>query len=233
MAIFAISDMHLSLNGDKPMEVFGSRWDNYVQKMEYNWNRIVRDEDLVIIPGDISWAMYLQDTLYDLRFLNSLKGQKILIRGNHDYWWSTLSKMEKFVSENKLDTIKFLKNTAFMWGKTAICGTRGWNIAKSNSSTEDVKIYERERQRLLLSLEDAARIEHNKIIVALHYPPYEKNQVGDGFMDILMNYNVSDCIFGHLHGASHNVAPIGIENNIRLRLVSCDYTGFTPILIEK
>ena len=233
MAIFAISDLHLSLNGDKPMDIFGSKWDNYVEKMSNNWNSVVTDDDLVIIPGDISWAMYLQDTTKDLEYINSLNGRKVLIRGNHDYWWTTLNKMEKFILENKFDTISFLKNTAFIWEDTAICGTRGWNIADENSSEDDKKIYQRERQRIVLSLEDARMQKPKSIIVAMHYPPKENNSVSSGFMDILENYNVEQCVFGHLHGGSHKNAPTGDESSIKLRLVACDYTDFTPVLIKK
>ena len=233
MAIFAISDLHLSLNGEKPMDIFGSKWDNYVEKMANNWNSVVTEDDLVIIPGDISWAMYLQDTTKDLEYINNLNGKKVLIRGNHDYWWTTLNKMEKFILENKFDTISFLKNTAFIWEDTAICGTRGWNIADENSSEDDKKIYQRERQRIVLSLEDARMQKPKSIIVAMHYPPKENNSVSSGFMDILENYNVEQCIFGHLHGGSHKNAPAGDESGIKLRLVACDYTDFTPVLIKK
>ncbi len=233
MAIFAISDLHLSLNGEKPMDIFGSKWDNYVEKMANNWNSVVTEDDLVIIPGDISWAMYLQDTTKDLEYINNLNGKKVLIRGNHDYWWTTLNKMEKFILENKFDTISFLKNTAFIWEDTAICGTRGWNIADENSSEDDKKIYQRERQRIVLSLEDARIQKPKSIIVAMHYPPKENNSVSSGFMDILENYNVEQCIFGHLHGGSHKNAPTGDESGIKLRLVACDYTDFTPVLIKK
>lgn len=233
MAIFAISDLHLSLNGEKPMDIFGSKWDNYVEKMANNWNSVVTEDDLVIIPGDISWAMYLQDTTKDLEYINNLNGKKVLIRGNHDYWWTTLNKMEKFILENKFDTISFLKNTAFIWEDTAICGTRGWSIADENSSEDDKKIYQRERQRIVLSLEDARMQKPKSIIVAMHYPPKENNSVSSGFMDILENYNVEQCIFGHLHGGSHKNAPAGDESGIKLRLVACDYTDFTPVLIKK
>ena len=215
------------------MDIFGSKWDNYVEKMTNNWNSVVTEDDLVIIPGDISWAMYLQDTTKDLEYINNLNGKKVLIRGNHDYWWTTLNKMEKFIFENKFETISFLKNTAFIWEDTAICGTRGWNIADENSSEDDKKIYQRERQRIVLSLEDARLQKPKSIIVAMHYPPKENNSVSSGFMDILENYNVEQCIFGHLHGGSHKNAPAGDESGIKLRLVACDYTDFTPVLIKK
>lgn len=232
MAIFAISDLHLSLSTDKPMEVFGSQWENYTFRMRENWNQVVQPEDLVLIPGDISWAMYLQETAADLAYIHSLNGQKILLRGNHDYWWTTLNKMENFVQEKGFDTLHFIKNTAFLWEDTAICGTRGWTIPKGGASAEDRKIYERERQRILLSLEDARRQHPRRILVALHYPPMEKDGLLPGFMDILQEYGVSQCVFGHLHAAAHKFAPQGTVDGVRLRLVSCDYLNFTPVLIQ-
>ncbi len=232
MAIFAISDLHLSLNGEKPMNVFSSHWDQYTRKMEEQWNKIVKKEDLVIVPGDISWAMYLEDTLEDFTYLDRLNGTKLLLRGNHDYWWTTLNKMEKFVKENNFTTIKFLKNTAFLWENIAICGTRGWTIPSPNAEGEDKKIFDRERQRLLLSLE-AAKEEHpEEILVAMHFPPVETDSPIPGFMDMMEAYGVSECIFGHLHAAAHRVAPQGDFGGIRLRLVACDYLNFSPILIR-
>lgn len=233
MSIFAISDLHLSLNSDKPMDVFGSRWENYLERMRKNWNSIVRPGDLVIVPGDISWAMYLQDTKADFEYIHQLNGQKLLLRGNHDYWWTTLSKMEKFIEENHFDTIHFLKNTAFLWEDTAICGTRGWTIAHAGSSEEDKKLYERERQRMILSLEEARSLHPKEILTAFHYPPVETQKTSMGFLDILNSYGVKECIFGHLHAAAHKFAPQGMVHGIRLRLVSCDYLNFMPLLVKK
>ena len=232
MAIFAISDLHLSLNGEKPMDVFGSRWDNYTDRMEEQWNRVVQDDDLVLIPGDISWAMYLEDTVKDFTYLNRLKGQKLLLRGNHDYWWTTLSKMEKFVEEQGFDSLHFLKNTAFLWGDTAICGTRGWTIPHPDSAGEDKKIYDRERQRLLLSLEAAKSHNVKNILTVMHFPPVEREETSDGFLDIMEEYGVKECIFGHLHASAHKSAPQGIIRGIKMRLVACDYLNFLPCLIQ-
>ncbi len=233
MAIFAISDLHLSFGENKPMDVFGSRWKNYEERMRENWNKVVTNDDLVVIPGDISWAMYLQDTEADFAYIHSLNGQKLLLRGNHDYWWTTLNKMEEFVLEKGFSSIHFLKNTGFLWEDTAICGTRGWTIAHSGSSAEDKKIYERERQRMVLSLEDAGRLSASQILAAFHFPPVENSGVSDGFLGILQNYNVKECIFGHLHADSHKTAPQGERGGVHLRLVACDYLNFTPICIKK
>lgn len=232
MAIFAISDLHLSLNGEKPMDIFGSHWENYIQRMQEQWNRVVKKEDLVLIPGDISWAMYLEDTVADFTYLNHLNGQKLLLRGNHDYWWTTLSKMEKFVEEQGFDTLHFLKNSAFFWDDVAICGTRGWTIPHPDSVGEDRKIYERERQRLLLSLEAVVHQRPKKILCMMHYPPAEPDRSSQGFLDILKEYGVSQCIFGHLHAAAHRFAPRGDWQGVDLKLVACDYLNFTPMLIR-
>ena len=177
--------------------------------------------------------MYLQETEADFAYIHSLNGQKLLLRGNHDYWWTTLNKMEEFVREKGFSTIHFLKNSGFLWEETAICGTRGWSIAHGGSSEEDKKIYERERQRMILSLEDARRLPAKEILAAFHFPPVENFGISNGFLDILHNYEVKKCVFGHLHGEAHRNAPQGIQDGIRLRLVSCDYLDFMPICIKK
>ncbi len=231
MSIFAISDLHLSLNCDKPMDIFGSRWDNYEERMKTNWNAIVSPDDLVIVPGDISWATYLEDAVSDFEYIHSLNGTKLILKGNHDYWWTTSSKMNKFLSDNGFDSIKILQNTAYLYGDTAICGTRGWIIPPANSDSENVKIFEREKQRLILSLEDAKAKHPKEIIAALHYPPVDENS--NDFLEILKAYGVKTCVFGHLHGSAHKSAPIGDTDGIKLKLISCDYLNFIPALIQK
>ena len=231
MAIFAISDLHLSTTCDKPMNVFSSKWDNYTDKMRENWNKIVSENDYVIIPGDISWATYLEDAVTDFEYIHSLNGKKLISKGNHDYWWTTLNKMNLFLNENGFDSISIMKNTAYMIGDTAICGTRGW-IIPSSAVGEDAKIFEREKQRLILSLEDASAMGAKNIICALHYPPVSKESENSEFLDIMNAYGVKRCIYGHLHGISHASAPIGVFSGIKLQLVSCDYLNFIPMLIE-
>ena len=232
MAIFAISDLHLSFNCDKPMDIFGARWENYTVKMAENWNKVVGGDDTVIIPGDISWATYIEDAVSDFEYIDKLNGKKIILKGNHDYWWTTLSKMNAFLSEHGFDSISILQNTAALVGNIAICGTRGW-ILPTSSMSEDSKIYERERQRLVLSLEDAKAKRAEKIIVAMHYPPCSGDFESVGFTDILKEYNVSECIYGHLHGLAQKSAPLGNANGIKMRLVACDYLKFLPVLIDK
>ena len=231
MAIFAISDLHLSTTCDKPMNVFSSKWDNYTDKMRENWNKIVSENEYVIIPGDISWATYLEDAVTDFSYIHSLNGKKLISKGNHDYWWTTLNKMNLFLNENGFDSISIMKNTAYMIGDTAICGTRGW-IIPSSAVGEDAKIFEREKQRLILSLEDASAMGAKNIICAMHYPPVSKESENSEFLDIMNAYGVKRCIYGHLHGISHASAPIGVFSGIKLQLVSCDYLNFIPMLIE-
>lgn len=232
MAIFAISDLHLAMSCDKPMNIFSSKWDNYTDKMRDSWNKIVTDDDYVIIPGDISWATYIEDATLDFEYIHSLNGKKLISKGNHDYWWTTLNKMNVFLESNGFDSIAILKNTSYMIGDTAICGTRGWTIPASTAG-EDARIFEREKQRLILSLEDAKAKKAKNIICAMHYPPIEKSSENSDFLEIMKAYGVSRCIYGHLHGIAHNTAPIGVFSDIRLQLVSCDYLNFVPLLIEK
>lgn len=231
MSIFAISDLHLPLGKDKPMDIFGGRWDNYIDKLEKNWNSIVTEEDLVLIPGDISWATYLEETYADFAFIHSLPGKKLLLKGNHDYWWSTLNKLKNYIEIHQFHSIDFLQNNAFLWDETAICGTRGWNLPNGQMLDEDRKIFEREKQRLILSLEDAKTKKAKRILVAMHYPPIERNGVNQDFLNIMKIYNVQLCIYGHLHAAAQKFAPIGVFDGIRLQLVSCDYLNFMPVLI--
>ncbi len=232
MAIFAISDLHLSLGVDKPMSVFGDKWENYTDKMLQNWNNVVGDDDLVVIPGDISWATYLDDAVADFEYIHSLNGKKLILKGNHDYWWTTPTKMNSFLKEHRLDSIEILQNKAYMYGKTAICGTRGWQYPSTSGPSEDRKIFEREKQRLILSLEDALSKHPENIIVAMHYPPVGTSPCENDFLEIMNHYKASLCVFGHLHASSYKMAPIGEFSGICLKLVACDYLDFIPKLIN-
>ena len=233
MAIFAISDLHLSLGGDKPMDIFGSKWDDHIEKMKSRWNSIITENDIVVIPGDISWATYIDDAVCDFDYINNLNGNKLILKGNHDYWWTTQNKMNLFLEKNSFNTIKILQNSAYLYDGTAICGTRGWTIPSAESNGEDRKIFEREKQRLILSLESAKALNPNRIIVAMHYPPMDKNNINYDLLNIMKEYKVSECVFGHLHAAAHANAPVGTFGEIKCRLVSCDYLNFTPILIDR
>lgn len=233
MAIFAISDLHLSLNSDKPMNIFGSKWNNYEERMRENWNKVVTENDVVIIPGDISWTTYIDDATADFSYIHSLNGKKLILKGNHDYWWTTKNKMDLFLKNNCFDSVIILQNDAYLYKNTAICGTRGWIFPPAGSVGEDKKIFEREKQRLILSLENARAMHPDEIIVAMHFPPIDNNTESSDFIEIMKNYGVTKCVFGHLHAASQNVAPIGNYSGIKLKLVSCDYLSFIPTLIKK
>ena len=231
--IYAISDLHLSLNTDKPMDVFGEKWKDYTERLRDNWNAAVKEDDFVIIPGDVSWATYLSDASADFSYINSLSGKKIILKGNHDYWWTTMNKLAVFLSENRFESISFLHNNTVICGDTAVCGTRGWNIRSSGSSEEDIRIFEREKLRLIASLEAASEAKADEIIVAMHYPPVERDNPCTDFLDIMKEYGVKKCIYGHLHAAAQNFAIRGEVSGVDLSLVSCDYINFTPVLIKK
>lgn len=220
MAIFAISDLHLPIGVKKPMDVFGKRWENYVYKIEENWKNTITDEDFVIIPGDISWATYLEEAKADFDFINKLPGTKIISKGNHDYWWETLTKLNKYKEENGFDTIHFLHNNSYLIGDVAVCASRGWiTPSDKDFKGDDDKIYKRELIRMELSIEDAKNRGAKDIIVAMHYPPYE------GFLEIADKHSAKWVLYGHLHsenaGSYNEISP-------STQLVSCDYLSFLP-----
>lgn len=234
MALYAISDLHLALSIDKPMDVFGNRWAGYMGRLEENWRSMITGDDHVIVPGDISWATYLEQAYEDFRFIHELPGRKIISKGNHDYWWTTKSKLDKFLDENGFDSISFMHNNSYRVGGDVICGTRGWEMpGEIGFGTEDEKIYKRELQRLELSLKNAvAGAPYERIIAALHYPPYNSKGEFSGFMDIMKKYGVKLCIYGHLHGDACRDAVEGCREDIDFRLVSADHLGFAPILLS-
>lgn len=229
MSIFAISDLHLSFGVNKPMDVFGKIWNNYEEKIKKNWIENVKDDDTVIIPGDISWGMNLNETLEDFKFINNLPGKKIILRGNHDYYFSTKTKLEKFLKENNFNTISILHNNAYELKEAIICGTRGWDKSEETTREEDKKIILREEGRLRLSLSEGVRIRQQleekgikkDIIVAMHFPPFN-----DNFISIMKENDVKTCIYGHLHGFGHKMIKEGNIEGIDFIMVSCDYTDF-------
>ena len=222
MAIFALSDLHLPLGIDKPMDIFGVRWDNYVEKIEYGWKNTVKEEDFVIINGDFSWATYLEEALPDFRFLASLPGKKLISKGNHDYWWETLTKMNEFLENNAIKDVTFMQNNAVLCDDVAVCGAKGWVSPGDKAfKKEDEKIYRREKMRLEASLKAASELS-DKIIVALHFPPDEE------YLKVIDKYNVHMCVFGHLHGKRAEDFRL---NHKKCALVSADFLKFTPIRI--
>lgn len=227
MAIYAIADLHLSLNTDKPMDIFGANWENHSEKIKKDWTEKVKESDIVLIPGDFSWETYLENTYKDFAFLDSLPGRKILLKGNHDYWWTTLTNIKNYLKENNFNTIDILFNNSFEAENYIVAGTRGWDYTK----TSERKIIEREIGRLELSLKDAKKESEDKdIIVCMHYPPISKNYLENEFerkiLYLLKEYNVKRCIYGHLHGTSHLGAITGEIEGIQFDLVSADYLDF-------
>ena len=229
MAIYTIADLHLSFNENKPMDIFGNNWNGHTEKIKENWLKKVEVSDTVILPGDFSWSMYLKDTVKDFEYLNSLPGRKILLKGNHDYWWTTITSMNKFVEENHFENINFLLNNSYLVEDKIICGTRGWAITDTENSSKMIK---RECNRLELSiLYGIEKFGNDKeIIVFMHYPPILKQNLQENkmtdFMKMLKKYNVKRCYYGHLHSTSINDAVEGEVLGVNLKLVSADGLNF-------
>ncbi len=231
MAIYAISDLHLSLGIGKPMDIFGDNWANHEEKIKKNWISKVKEEDLVLLPGDFSWAMYLEESLEDFKFINELPGKKLLLKGNHDYWWTTLTKIRSFLEENNISNVDFLHNNSYLFEDKIIVGTRGW----SDQEEQAEKIIKRENIRLNLSLQDGVNKYGNnrEIIVCMHYPPFnEYEQANLDFFRTMKQYNVKQCIYGHIHGESQKEAKQGIIDNIKIQLVSSDYLDFDLVKLN-
>lgn len=224
MALFAIGDTHLSLSTQKPMDVFGGAWENYVEKLKVGFESVAA-EDTVVLCGDLSWGMSLEQAKADFAFLDALPGgRKLLLKGNHDYWWTTVSKMEHFFQENGLSTLQILHNNCHLYGDTALCGTRGW-FFEEDAAGQPAKVFNRELIRLEASLKAAG--ERDKLCF-LHYPPCYQGYTCQEIMDLLTQYGVTACYYGHLHGPSHRLAAEGIRNAVDYRLVAADYLGFVP-----
>ncbi len=228
MAIFAIGDLHLPGGQDKPMNVFGNQWDNHADRIFSSWREMIHPEDLVLIPGDISWAMHFEQAKADLQTIADLPGTKLILRGNHDYWWSSIGKIRAWLPEGMVA----LQNDAFQWQDFVICGTRGWVFPTELNplDAQDAKIYDRELIRLELSLQQAAAYQQ-PIVAMLHYPPLLKDTVSTAFTRLLETYHVETCCFGHLHDVGIQNAFQGRKNDIDYHLVSCDAINFTPKLL--
>lgn len=222
MTLYAISDLHLSHNSDKPMDIFGQNWVDHHQKILKNWLNKVEVSDTVLVAGDISWAMSLEEAMEDLLWIHSLPGRKIFIRGNHDYWWSSINKLNSLFED-----MDFIQNNYFTYEDYAICGTRGWSLPGSDNYTlHDDKIYKREIIRLKLSLNNAKDNGYNKFIVMMHYPPINDKDINNELTDIFKEYNVSNVIYGHLHNTTKENSFEGECEGIKYILTSCDYLNF-------
>ena len=226
MRLFAISDLHLSFSSNKPMDIFPG-WEDYQKRLYDNWQKTVSPEDTVVVAGDVSWGISLDESLEDLKFLNSLNGKKILIKGNHDFWWSTAAKLNAFFDENSLNTLSILYNNAYFDGERAVCGTRGW--VYDGTGEKDIKIINRECGRLAFSLKAAKNV-GAKPIVFLHYPPAYGDFVCEEIVEVLKEYNIDRVYYGHIHGgAAYKTVPE--YSNIALKVISADRVGFTPVLV--
>ena len=233
MALYTIADLHLSCAVEKPMDIFGGNWQGYTEKIQKNFETLLKPEDTVVLGGDISWGINLQEAQLDFAFLDRLPGRKIILKGNHDLWWNTMNKMQKFLEENHFTTIHFLHNNCYFYGKTAICGTRGWFYEEEFKEQNDEKIFKRELLRLEASFKAAKAQGSEEIYCFLHYPPVYANFRCREILDLMQQYGVSKCIYGHLHGKSHRYAFTGEEDGIQYMLVSGDYINFVPILLKK
>ncbi len=226
MALYAIGDTHLSLNSDKPMDVFGGSWEGYVEKLRAGFAH-VKPEDTVVLCGDLSWGMSLEEARADFAFLDALPGRKILLKGNHDYWWTTANKMNTFFQENGFTTLNILHNNCYFYGDLALCGTRGW-FFEENAKPQSAKVFRREVMRLEASLKAA---DEREKLCFLHYPPLYQGYTCPEILALLEQYGVTACYYGHLHGGSHRLALEGTYGTVRYSLVSADYLRFYPKII--
>ncbi len=227
MSLFAIGDLHLSGGDNKPMDVFGPQWDRHFLRIRENWQKLVDEEDTVLIPGDISWAMQLQDAREDLEEIGCLPGRKILCKGNHDYWWNSISQVRAALP----DGMTALQHNAADLGDAVVCATRGWMIPTRETplSEQDAKICRREAERLRLALEDASsKAGGRPLIVMTHYPPLLAGETDTVFTELLEAYGVHTAVYGHLHGNGIQNGFTGEHHGIRYYLVSCDSIGFSP-----
>lgn len=224
MDIYAISDLHLSgIPAKKPMEVFGENWAGHWEKISENWRSVVKPDDVVLLPGDISWAMSLNEAMEDLLAINDLPGLKILLKGNHDYWWVTSAKMQ----EKLPSSLKFIYNSYLAIGDIAICGSRGWINPLDNFFTDqDIKIYEREKGRIAASIQQAKKAGYSRIILATHYPMIYWDEVDGEYAQSMAKLGIEHYIYGHLHGGGIKQGPVGVFNHVQYHLVSCDALDF-------
>ncbi len=224
MSIYAISDLHLSFGSDKPMNIFRG-WDNHTERLKANWNRLVKSEDTVILPGDFSWGLKLDETLEDFKFLEKLNGKKIILKGNHDLWWSTVKKLNEFLQKNEINSVQVLFNNTIIAENYAIAGTRGWFY----DDKADKKIVAREVGRLEKSLSEAEKT-GLPVLVFLHYPPVYNGEICDEIFSVIKNHNIKTVYHGHIHGAGFNNATKEYDG-VEFKLISCDCVDFTPVFV--
>ena len=214
MALYAIGDLHLCLGAEKPMDIFGGAWTGYMEKLKEGFS-IIQEQDTVVLMGDLSWALDLNEARNDFAWINRIPGRKIILKGNHDYWWSTAAKFYKFCEENAFSNQFILNNNHYEYDDWAICGTRGWFFEEERSNQQDEKVFRRELMRLETSLRSAGDLHK---MVFLHYPPKYKGYTCAPILELLDKYNVRKCYYGHLHGASHSLAMEGMWDGIEYKL---------------
>ena len=225
MSLYAIGDLHLSLDTNKSMEVFGGAWVGYVEKMQERL-QVIGPEDTTVLVGDLSWALNLDGAVRDFAFMaEHIKGRKLIVKGNHDYWWSTAAKFDQFCKQNGFEDFHLIHNNCYTYENYALCGTRGWFFEEDRSGQHDEKVFKRELMRLEASLKAAGDMQK---IAFLHYPPRYKGYTCDEILEILKRYEVRQCFYGHLHGGSHKLAMQGVWDGTDFRLVAADYLDFRP-----
>lgn len=225
MALYAISDLHLASAGDKPMDIFGQNWYRHDEKIKDNWLELVSEDDTVLVAGDISWSMKMEQGMKDLEWIHNLPGRKIMVKGNHDYWWTSITKLNKLFED-----MNFIQNNFFTYEDYAICGTRGWTYPGGENFTgHDEKIYKRELTRLKLSLESASKAGYEKFIVMMHYPPTSTDFDDTEFTKIFEEHGVSKVIYGHLHGPVLATVKNDVKNGVEYIMTACDYINFRPV----
>lgn len=227
MALYAIGDLHLSLGSEKPMDVFGGAWSGYMEKLQAGLS-VIKPEDTTVLLGDLSWALNLENAQMDFGFIDKIPGKKIILKGNHDYWWSTAAKFQKFCQKNGFSNQFILNNNHYEYEGIALCGTRGWFFEESRSSAQDEKVFRRELLRLDASLKSAGELPK---YVFLHYPPRYKGYECPEILELLSRYKVRRCFYGHLHGPSHSLAMEGLWDGVEYRLVSADRLDFRPLQV--
>lgn len=227
MALYSISDLHLSFSCDKPMDIFRG-WENHTDRLAANWNRVVTDDDTVVLPGDFSWGLKIEETLKDFEFLSKLNGKKIILKGNHDLWWGTKKKILEFFEKNDINNIEILFNNAYLVDGVSVCGSRGWFI---DSPESDKKILLREAARLETSIKAGIEL-GGEPIVFIHYPPVYGDFVCREIFDIIKKYDIKKVYHGHIHGAGLNKSVSSFEG-VDFKLVSCDCVDFTPVFVKK
>ena len=227
MALYTIGDLHLCLGAPKPMDIFGGAWVGYMEKLKEGMS-VIGPEDTTVLLGDLSWALDLPSSAADFKWINSIPGRKIILKGNHDYWWSTAAKFNKFCQENGFENLYLLNNNCYEYGDYAICGTRGWFFEEDRSGQHDEKVFKRELIRLEASLKTAG--EKTKYVF-LHYPPRYKGYECGEILALLEKYDVKRCFYGHLHGGSHRLAMEGLWDGVDFKLCAADYLGFKPFKV--